>query len=276
MTQQLSFDDITRIVNAANKKHKPKIASPSTFDGKDGEKVTSWLDEMDCYIDYNNDTLTTEEEKLKFVISYLKDGARDWWASIKKTTNKPTTWALFSKSISKSYTSPDRVLLARQALYNLKQGKLSVKQYTDQFRALVLRIGDEMSEQDKQFQYVHNLSSTVRQQVLLAKCDTWIDAQEAALRVGSVQQVISTVSNDTAQPMDLSSMLQSILSEDGGAMELSAMINNYRNNNNRVNTQQRRKKLNIERSEYKRRRDNNLCLGCGDSKHRIAQCPNFQ
>ena len=47
MTQQVSFEDITRLVNAANqKKHKPNLSNPSTFDGKDGEKITSWLDEM--------------------------------------------------------------------------------------------------------------------------------------------------------------------------------------------------------------------------------------
>lgn len=104
-------------MNAANKKHKPK--------------VTAWLVEMDSYIEYNSDTLSTEEEKLLFVISYLKEGVRDWWTNINQTTNKPATWPLLSKAISKSYTSPDRVLLARQALQNLKQGNLSIKQYTD-------------------------------------------------------------------------------------------------------------------------------------------------
>ena len=61
--------------------------------------------------------------------------------------------------------------------------------------------------------------------------------------------------------MDLSCMLQSILSEDGGAMGLSAVINN-----NRLNTQRRRKKLNIERSQLK-----NLKLLLDEQRRKLYQ-----
>ncbi len=240
---------------------KPKLPQPSTFNGVDGDKISSWMDEMSGYLQYNKESIKTQEEQVMFATSYLRDGARDWWITVKESGNVPSTWNDFVTKIEHAYITPDRALLARQALFQLKQGTSTVKQYTDAFRTLALRC--DISEKDKRYQYIQNLEPEVQGKVLQY---TFVEAQEAALRFGSVQRVqqaynsAHTTNTSSSIPMELSSLME-LLQQN--PIQLNTLINNIR---------KPREKLKLSPEEYKKRRDGNLCLKCGTSGHRIATC----
>ena len=93
-----------------------------------------WLEAVERIMD---DLDFTEEEKLKGVVSLLRDEAYQWWLTVKDgTVADRITWDFFKTALQSKYIGTSYVDTQRRAFLNLVQGSRSVAAYEAEFLRL--------------------------------------------------------------------------------------------------------------------------------------------
>ncbi|KAA3483483.1 1-phosphatidylinositol-4,5-bisphosphate phosphodiesterase beta-2 [Gossypium australe] len=93
-----------------------------------------WLEAVERIID---DLDFTEEEKLKGVVSLLRDEAYQWWLTVKDgAVADRITWEFFKTVFKGKYIGTSYVDAQRRAFLNLVQGSRSVAAYEAEFLRL--------------------------------------------------------------------------------------------------------------------------------------------
>ncbi|KAA3470529.1 ATP-dependent zinc metalloprotease FtsH [Gossypium australe] len=93
-----------------------------------------WLEATECIMD---DLDFTVEEKLKGVVSLLRDEAYQWWLTVKEgTAVDRIDWDFFKESFQGKYVGASYVDAQRKAFLNLVQGSKSVVEYEAEFLRL--------------------------------------------------------------------------------------------------------------------------------------------
>ena len=200
-----------------------KPPKPSTFHG-DRRTVDTWLFEVDSYLSaFPN---TTEENKLAFFVSCLRDTAIIWWQALKASRteeNQVKTCQQFKEEFKKHYQPLQAAETARTALYRLKQTG-AVKTYIERFLLHVQYI-TKMDEDDKIFLFKQGLQAQIARDVSFQRPKTLFEAMEFAsrseadsrsYRFGSAnQQQYSTYQNNYSNgvqsvsvPMEVSAMAE--------------------------------------------------------------------
>ena len=241
-----------------------KPPKPSTFHG-DRRTVDTWLFEVDSYLSaFPN---TTEENKLAFFVSCLRDTAIIWWQALKASRteeNQVKTCQQFKEEFKKHYQPLQAAETARTALYRLKQTG-AVKTYIERFLLHVQYI-TKMDEDDKIFLFKQGLQAQIARDVSFQRPKTLFEAMEFAsrseadsrsYRVGSAnQQQYSTYQNNY-QPG-----VQSV----GVPMDVSAIEDQSEEQEQYIHA--------VSGTNGNSRTEDRRCYSCQRVGHIVRNCPN--
>jgi hypothetical protein len=160
-----------------------KISPPSTFTGARSLNVENWLNEMKHYLTLCG--VLGEEQQVAVAASYLKETASQWWQSRAQLANPPRNWSTFVSAVKDRFQPLAASRTARAQLRILRQGNLSVSDYSSKFNSLVQLISD-MSQADQVELFIYGLRSTISREVDLRDPKTLYEAMTAAQKVESL------------------------------------------------------------------------------------------
>ncbi|KAA3453458.1 reverse transcriptase [Gossypium australe] len=93
-----------------------------------------WLEATECIMD---DLDFTAEEKLKGIVSLLRDESYQWWLTVRDgTMADDITWDFFKAAYQRKYVGSSYIDAQRKAFLNLVQGSKSVSEYEAEFLRL--------------------------------------------------------------------------------------------------------------------------------------------
>lgn len=247
------------------------LDKPKAFDGKDRAACSTFIASVRQYIRACPDNhFPTEDTKIDFVISYLHDDAFRWvepYLQIRDNPESPTpmfaSMTAFLEALLKAKGDPDIKATYTRRLYNLRQTS-SASAYATEFFRISAYLGWDDTALRSQFEY--GLKGEIKDALALRDSDpaTVQELAEVAIRLDNRLYARKEESKGRATPLRQAPSRAHAPpahppARDPQAMDLDA------------STSKRFKPLTYQ--EKQRRRDNNLCMYCGEPGHRAADCP---
>lgn len=143
----------------------PKPAKPSTFGGKSGESIDTWIFSIEQYFKLMQAPTDT---RILLAASYLVDNAATWWRYVSiENERKNVTWSWndFVEGLRTQFRPISAEKVARNRLNTLRQ-TASVASYTNTFRNLMIEV-PTMAEEDKLEYYLKGLKNDIHERVAL-------------------------------------------------------------------------------------------------------------
>jgi hypothetical protein len=147
----------------------PPITPFTGTGGNLGAVVDTWLEDLQQTFEYYGPTdFPDDATKLRLATTYLRSGARTWWANASKQTDAHghpaiTTWADFVAALHRRYRPALPAELARRKLKDLKQ-RGNVNSYAGLFQQLLAYIPNK-SEEDALFDFRCGLDKAIAARV---------------------------------------------------------------------------------------------------------------
>jgi hypothetical protein len=106
---------------------------------------------MDKYFDYEE---VDDEKKVKHDVTRLKGHATLWWDELQadkrsKGKHKNKRWDRMVAKLKAKFIPKDYQINLFRRLQNLRQKGLTVKEYTEEFYRLNIRVGHRESDEEK-------------------------------------------------------------------------------------------------------------------------------
>lgn len=158
----------------------PRLPSPPAYEGN-ASALDSWLADLQQQFAWYN--ITTDEEKLRMGVAFLRGAARDWWIHL-PAEERAQQWATFEQALRGRFQPVTAAATAREKLLTLSQGKTSVNDYIAAFRRLLVA-ASSMSEDDRVFQFLRGLRPAIASQLRMQGVTRLEEAIEKAARIGS-------------------------------------------------------------------------------------------
>ena len=118
------------------------MKAPDTFDGI-YSKLRSWWELVRDYMEIHEPTMPTESIQIMFVGSLLRDEARRWYDTRKRTLevqNQTDNWAAFSKALLGRFTDKQERRRDYDKIKNLRY-EGSIQDYLSCLEELNSRVG---------------------------------------------------------------------------------------------------------------------------------------
>lgn len=251
----------------------PKVASPEYFTGQ-RHKLTTFITQVTMVIALQSSRFTTETAKIIYAGSFLRDTAFLWFQPYVAANPKPAfmlDFELFCSELRKTFGDPDEVSTAERQLYALKQ-RGSVTTYVADFmrHAVIVKWNDDA----KAAQFYRGLKDVIKDELSrTGKPSALAKLQEAAIRIDTrlferiVEKGERHSAVNTTQPR-----FAPRTTNYPQAQPAHRPTENFRAFGERDSPQLTRKGK-LTPAEYQRRKENNLCLYCGDKGHQVLKCP---
>ena len=235
-----------------------RFSDVESFDGK-RPKFESWRTQL--AIKFMNEPMRFQADRARitYAISYLRGDALTWFTPYLEDDylSSCPTWKDFLKELHSAFADTDERSTARRQLSVLRQNG-SAASYAAEFKRLTTLLG--YNEDAKKDLFLTGLKHELQEKIYL------MDLPEDFN--GLVNEIVKLDGRMLAFKLSTSaSKRPNYISREGRSDSRS---DNSSSSSTKV--QEDKKKLSITDTEYKRRRENNLCLKCGATGHRIADC----
>ena len=172
-TQQLAHQDKT-----SNPLIVPKVNPPQTFKGKGS--ITSWVTHMSNYLQN-----TEDHQALTIAISYLADGAHEWWIVFKETElgRSIKTWPDLKAALVSRFDILNKEKIARDKLAKWKQLR-DVTSFNEDFQKILLDIPN-ISIDEQLDRYLRGLKSYIYRDLCTREYTRLADVMRDAERIES-------------------------------------------------------------------------------------------
>ena len=161
-----------------------KLHTPPSYNGK--SSIENWTFQVENFL--KGHANVDNKQAVTFTTSLLEGDAATWWRAqgLNEDAFKELQedWDKFKKEIEAHFRPVDSKKLARDKIANLRQ-RASVRNYTYEFRRLLLEIGN-MSEEEMLDRFIRGLKFNVRKEVELRDPTTLTDAVSIAERYDSI------------------------------------------------------------------------------------------
>ncbi|KAK1668803.1 hypothetical protein QYE76_056962 [Lolium multiflorum] len=121
-----------------------KMDSSRSIKTEEPLDADDWLQTMENNLEVAG---VEANEKVMFATHYLAGPARAWWTSARAlNAGQMMTWADFKLKFSKYHVPPGLIKKMRDEFRELKQGRMSVVEYSDRFLTLSRYAPDDTTE----------------------------------------------------------------------------------------------------------------------------------
>lgn len=199
-----------------------KFGTPNKYNNKN---TRAWLQSIQNIFELQR-TEPSEDEKIKYAISFLNEEGLEWWDLMNKNSNiQINTFAQFSHEIMNYFEPVNRELNARKILNNLKQmGKFSkISDYNKEFTKYLLQI-PSMAIDEAIFHYCTGLKNRIRIEIERAQPQSLNEVMQIADRMDNLYTSGYNAGASGYSPMEIGNI----------PFNRSHSVNN-RNNINKVN-----------------------------------------
>lgn len=127
-----------------------KIRLPSDFDG-DSKKTKRFLQDVQLYLDVNEEIYDTNTKQIAFAISFMNGGTADTWKEIflakaqkgekGKAANPYGTFATFKAEVLAAFTPANEEGMAQLKIDSLTQGSKTADEFVQEFQLLASKSG---------------------------------------------------------------------------------------------------------------------------------------
>ncbi|EPQ58709.1 hypothetical protein GLOTRDRAFT_127204 [Gloeophyllum trabeum ATCC 11539] len=139
--------------NNDQKEKKGHVAKPEYFDGNK-DKFKAWWRQVLGYLRNNKKDFDTDDEKIDFVISYLRGPKAENWSQNyydqffkDDTENWDKTWAAFKTDITTVFQDSNLAAQAQIKIDHLRQGQRPVEEYFQELEILMTQAGYRKEDQ---------------------------------------------------------------------------------------------------------------------------------
>lgn len=134
------------------------------------EELLDWIVSMDTYFE-SEDIL--DDHKVKVAKTKMKGHALLWWdyeqaKRRKKGKAKIISWDKMIAKLKDKFLPRDYEVQLFKKLQSLKQRDLDVKEYTDEFYKLRIRVGRDEDEVEKVARYLGGLRFNIQDELVFA------------------------------------------------------------------------------------------------------------
>ncbi|KAA8516297.1 hypothetical protein F0562_016590 [Nyssa sinensis] len=162
-----------------------KVDVPDFYGKLEPNAFEDWLTAIEDYFDW---FAVSEDRKVRYVRMTLKGHARAWWGSVEeqlRRTRRPvvSNWEDMKERLKEKYLPIDYEQMMFEEMLQLRQGSLSVDQFTDRFHELTVRSKIVETEQQTLARYRTGLRSELRREMWTARLINVEEAYQLALRI---------------------------------------------------------------------------------------------
>jgi hypothetical protein len=148
------------------------------------EELIDWINALDKYFDYED---VDEGKKVKYAVTRLKGHATLWWDELQADRNrkgkaKIKNWDRMIAKFKSKFMPKDYQLNLFRQLQNLRQKAMTVKEYTEEFYRLTIRVGHIEEDVEKVSRYINGLRYDIQDEISILFLKTVEDAYQAALK----------------------------------------------------------------------------------------------
>lgn len=270
----------TTSLTANNKISEPKVSQPEHYSGQ-RSKLSTFITQVSMVIALQGSRFPTEQSKIFYAGSFLRDTAFLWFQPYVGAHNPPAfmeSFTLFCDELRRTFGDPDEERTAERQLYALRQ-RGSVTNYIADFMRYSVQV--RWNDEAKASQFYRGLKDTIKDEFArIGRPHSLQHLQDAAIRIDNrlyERQVErgermpstnhSSLSNGPPNRFVPRTTSTYVKTQTTTRPAESFRFVNQTNNN----TYTRKGKLTP--AEYQRRKDNNLCLYCGEQGHQVLKCP---
>lgn len=259
---------------------KLKIAAPDKFDGT-RSKLEGFLLQVDLNFRMNPSGFTSDEQKIAFIASYLSGQALQWVTPLFfKVDPVTTSYTSFREAFKKRFADPDEERKAERKLETMTQGKRSAAAYAAEFQLEASKTTWDDAAKKSRFRAglrddVLDLLVTIPSTQLVTFQDFVDQAIACDDRLFERRQDRSRRLRDATPPASsrpISSPIKPSAPGKASSTTSSAFSNTGFTGPAPMELGATRQ-IQVTEAERQRRRENNLCLYCGQPGHIIRQCP---
>jgi hypothetical protein len=133
-----------RLIKAISRmSSKTKMDIPVYEGSLDAEELLDWIRALDTYFDYED---IEEDKKVRHVVTKLKGHAALWWDELQadrrsKGKQKIKSWDRMIAKMKAKFIPRDYQITLFRRMQNLRQKLMTVKEYTEEFYRLNIRVG---------------------------------------------------------------------------------------------------------------------------------------
>ncbi|EPQ55793.1 hypothetical protein GLOTRDRAFT_41646, partial [Gloeophyllum trabeum ATCC 11539] len=135
------------------KERKGHVAKPEYFNGNKA-KFKAWWRQVLTYLRNNKKDFGTDDEKIDFVISYLRGPKAEVWSQNyydqhfrEETESWGKTWAVFKTEITNVFQDSNLAAQAQIKIDHLRQGQRPVEEYFQELEILMTQAGYKKEDQ---------------------------------------------------------------------------------------------------------------------------------
>lgn len=247
----------------------PKLKTPPEYDGKNKSACSTFISHLNLYINACPTSFPSDNAKVLFAASYLRDRAFAWLEPHLLHPDTPMLhdFQLFTTELLRNLGDPDRERNTTRKLYALIQ-TASAAAYSAEFFQLAAFLN--WNDDALRAQFYNGLKPEVKDALALANTDPEdvktlsdlairLDNRIHERRMDQKRSTRPSHQNYSRISAPTQPAATSVLSR-STPMELDA-------------TKSKRFQP-LTQEERNRRMENNLCLYCGNPGHRAGECPN--
>jgi hypothetical protein len=163
---------------------KTKMDIPAYEGNLDAEELLDWIRALDTYFDYED---IEDDKKVRHAITRLKGHATLWWDELQADRHcqgkqKIKSWDRMIAKMKAKFIPRDYQISLFRRMQNLRQKLMTVKEYTEEFYRLNIKVGHRESNDEKVARYMNGLRYEIQDEISMATIRTMEDAYQLALK----------------------------------------------------------------------------------------------
>lgn len=277
-----------------NSSKEPKAADPQFYYGQ-RDKLASFITQVNMVLSSQPARYPTARSQIVFAGSFLRDTAFLWFQPHMdaSTTDTPpsffASYELFCDELRSTFGDPDQVATAERQLYTLRQ-RGSASTYGTEFARYAVLV--KWNDEAKAAQFYRGLKDIIKDKIAeIGRPKAYQELYDMAIRIDTrlfERQIERGDRNPTQFAQPYRSYGRPPFS--GNVKPVTSSWTKTESSVTRPNTQpfyRKNESLNaafsgkptttlrgrLTPAEYQRRKDDNLCLYCGEAGHLVKVCP---
>ena len=149
---------------------------PPYFCGGLDDDVHVWASIVDRWLDASQGE---PSQQLTFIVSLLRGATYDWYRHFETRTGCPGDWTTLRHAVLDRFGTSIRAEKARAGIYRLRQDKMTVLEYADQFESCLAQI-DDYDEAQYLVHFIFGLRPEIMRLVYVEQPATILEAKTMA------------------------------------------------------------------------------------------------